>query len=102
MTDAQESLTEDVRGRQRRYVISMTVRTLAVIAAAGLWDRQRYIAVVALALAVLMPYAAVVIANGGRRKSPAGPRTSPSPSDPAGAVFSYPTEVCAPEGEQTS
>ncbi|NED92716.1 DUF3099 domain-containing protein, partial [Streptomyces sp. SID11233] len=35
ITGARQGLAEDVRGRQRRYVISMSVRTVSVVAAAA-------------------------------------------------------------------
>ncbi|MER5734703.1 DUF3099 domain-containing protein [Streptomyces sp. NPDC002262] len=73
ITGARQGLADDVRGRQRRYVISMGVRTLSVIAAAVLWNVERHVAVVALALGVLLPYVAVVIANAGRESAPALP-----------------------------
>ena len=41
ITGARSSLSEDVRGRQRRYVISMLVRTVCVLLAVVLWDVQR-------------------------------------------------------------
>ncbi|MFF8509061.1 DUF3099 domain-containing protein [Streptomyces sp. NPDC015492] len=75
ITGARQGLADDVRGRQRRYVISMTVRTLSVIAAAVLWNVERHVAVVALALGVLLPYVAVVIANAGRETAPSLPST---------------------------
>ncbi|WP_328486654.1 DUF3099 domain-containing protein [Streptomyces zaomyceticus] len=75
ITGARQGLADDVRGRQRRYVISMTVRTLSVIAAAVLWNVERHVAVVALALGVLLPYIAVVIANAGRESAPSLPST---------------------------
>ncbi|GAA2990155.1 DUF3099 domain-containing protein [Streptomyces fulvorobeus] len=69
ITGARQSLADDVRGRQRRYVISMSVRTLAVVLSAVLWNVERHVAVVALVLGVLLPYVAVVIANGGRENA---------------------------------
>ncbi|MFE2939905.1 DUF3099 domain-containing protein [Streptomyces sp. NPDC059255] len=75
ITGARTGLAEDVRGRQRRYVISMSVRTLSVIATVALWNVQRPVAIVTLALGVLLPYVAVVIANAGRENSPALPAT---------------------------
>ncbi|MEU1349927.1 DUF3099 domain-containing protein [Streptomyces sp. NPDC005776] len=75
ITGARQGLAEDVRGRQRRYVISMSVRTLSVVAAAVLWNVERHVAIVALALGVLLPYVAVVIANAGRENSPSIPST---------------------------
>jgi hypothetical protein len=75
ITGARTGLQEDVRGRQRRYIISMSVRTVAVILAASLWNVERYVAIVALALGVLLPYVAVVIANAGRENVPSLPST---------------------------
>ncbi|MEU5364322.1 DUF3099 domain-containing protein [Streptomyces sp. NPDC005925] len=75
ITGARTSLQEDVRGRQRRYVISMSVRTLSVILAATLWNVERHVAIVALVLGVVLPYVAVVIANAGRENAPSLPST---------------------------
>ncbi|MFE7649716.1 DUF3099 domain-containing protein [Streptomyces phaeoluteigriseus] len=75
ITGARQGLQDDVRGRQRRYVISMSVRTVAVILAATLWNVERHVAVVALVLGVVMPYVAVVIANAGRENAPGLPST---------------------------
>ncbi|MGV9250161.1 DUF3099 domain-containing protein [Streptomyces sp. NPDC003697] len=75
ITGARTGLQEDVRGRQRRYVISMSVRTLAVILAATLWNVERYVAIVALVLGAVLPYIAVVVANAGRERAPSLPST---------------------------
>jgi hypothetical protein len=75
ITGARTGLQEDVRGRQRRYVISMTVRTISVILAATLWNVERHVAAVALVLGLLLPYIAVVIANAGRENAPSLPST---------------------------
>ncbi|MFD6973411.1 DUF3099 domain-containing protein [Streptomyces sp. NPDC059979] len=77
-------LDEDVRGRQRRYVISMVVRTLSVVATVLLWDVQRPVAIVTLVLGALLPYVAVVIANAGRESTPSLPsHFVPAPVRPA-------------------
>ncbi|MFF9409578.1 DUF3099 domain-containing protein [Streptomyces anandii] len=75
ITGARTGLQEDVRGRQRRYVISMTVRTLSVILAVSLWNVERYVAIAALVLGLVLPYVAVVIANAGRENAPDLPST---------------------------
>ncbi|WP_262004282.1 DUF3099 domain-containing protein [Streptomyces sp. FIT100] len=75
ITGARQGLADDVRGRQRRYVISMSVRTVAVILAAVLWNVERHVAIVALVLGALLPYVAVVIANAGRENAPSLPST---------------------------
>ncbi|MEU4731326.1 MULTISPECIES: DUF3099 domain-containing protein [unclassified Streptomyces] len=73
ITGARMGLAEDVRGRQRRYVISMAVRTLSVIATVLLWNVQRPVAIVTLVAGALLPYVAVVIANAGRESTPSLP-----------------------------
>jgi hypothetical protein len=84
ITGARQGLADDVRGRQRRYIISMSIRTVAVIAAAVLWNVERHVAIVALALGVLLPYVSVVIANAGRETVKAMPSTFiPAPVRPA-------------------
>lgn len=75
ITGARAGLQDDVRARQRRYVISMTVRTISVILAASLWNVERHVAIVALVLGMLLPYIAVVIANAGRENVPSLPST---------------------------
>lgn len=83
ITGARQGLAEDVRGRQRRYVISMSVRTVSVVAAAVLWNVERHVALVALVLGILLPYVSVVIANAGRENAPSLPSTFvPAPSRP--------------------
>ncbi|MDQ0778164.1 hypothetical protein QF026_006630 [Streptomyces aurantiacus] len=75
ITGARQGLADDVRGRQRRYIISMSVRTVSVVLAATLWNVERHIAVVALVLGLLLPYVSVVIANAGRENAPSLPST---------------------------
>ncbi|KDN72693.1 DUF3099 domain-containing protein [Streptomyces olindensis] len=79
ITGARAGLQEDVRGRQRRYVISMTIRTISVILAATLWNVERHVAIVALVLGLVLPYIAVVIANAGRENAPSLPSTFVAP-----------------------
>ncbi|MFD5856479.1 DUF3099 domain-containing protein [Streptomyces chartreusis] len=75
ITGARTGLQEDVRGRQRRYIISMSIRTLSVILAASLWNVERHVAIVALVLGAVLPYIAVVVANAGRENAPSLPST---------------------------
>ncbi|MFI1568941.1 DUF3099 domain-containing protein [Streptomyces sp. NPDC020490] len=75
ITGARTGLQEDVRGRQRRYVISMSIRTVSVILAACLWNVERPVAIVALVLGAVLPYIAVVVANAGRENAPSLPST---------------------------
>ncbi|MGP3921884.1 DUF3099 domain-containing protein [Streptomyces sp. 8N616] len=73
ITGARAGLADDVRHRQRRYVISMTVRTVSFLLAVALWNVERHVAIVALVLGFILPYIAVVIANAGRENAPSVP-----------------------------
>jgi hypothetical protein len=72
VTDAPVPISDDIRHRQRRYLISMGIRTgcflaavLAAVAGAPPW------AVLLLVVgAIFLPYISVVIANGGREPQP--------------------------------
>ncbi|MEU7055446.1 DUF3099 domain-containing protein [Streptomyces sp. NPDC046197] len=103
ITGARTGLQEDVRARQRRYVISMSIRTVSVILAVSLWNVERYVAIVALVLGLTLPYIAVVIANAGRERAPSLPSTfvttpmrtmiSPPPQADDGSAQSSPEDV---------
>ncbi|MFD8995093.1 DUF3099 domain-containing protein [Streptomyces abikoensis] len=83
ITGARQGLAEDVRGRQRRYVVSMGIRTLSVVLTVILWNIERYVAMGTLVLGALLPYVAVVIANAGRENAPSLPGTFiPAPTRP--------------------
>jgi hypothetical protein len=63
ITTAQSSLANDQSVRQRRYFISMMIRTICFILTVVLPSPFRWIA---LTGAVTLPYIAVVVANAGR------------------------------------
>lgn len=63
ITSAPKSLKSDLAGRQRRYLISMIIRTLCFLLTVALPSPYRWFA---LAGAMILPYIAVVIANAGR------------------------------------
>jgi len=63
ITSAPLDLTRDQAGRQKRYFISMMIRTACFILTVILPSPYRWIA---LAGAAGLPYFAVVIANAGR------------------------------------
>jgi hypothetical protein len=70
ITDARQALSDEQVGRQRRYLISMSIRTACVILAILVpgWPRVAFIAG-----AVVLPYIAVVVANAGRENDEPGP-----------------------------
>ena len=63
ITDATVGLTSDQSARQRRYFISMMIRTACFILTVVLPSPFRWIALVG---ALTLPYIAVVAANAGR------------------------------------
>ena len=63
ITTDKSSLTNDQSVRQRRYFISMMIRTICFILTVILPSPFRWIALVG---AVTLPYIAVVVANAGR------------------------------------
>ncbi|CAB5240071.1 unannotated protein [freshwater metagenome] len=63
ITSAQRSLSSDLPGRQKRYFISMMIRTACFILTVILPSPFRWFALIG---AVALPYFAVVIANAGR------------------------------------
>jgi hypothetical protein len=84
ISGARTGLTEDVRGRQRRYIISMSIRTVSVILTVVLWNVERPVAWVMLVAGAGLPYVAVVIANAGRENAPVAPAAYiPQPVRPA-------------------
>jgi hypothetical protein len=63
VTSAPKALSNDLSGRQKRYFISMMIRTLCFILTVFLPSPFRWFALFG---AVTLPYVAVVIANAGR------------------------------------
>jgi hypothetical protein len=71
ITSAPRSHAEDIRGRTRRYLISMGIRTLCFILTVvfvGHWVSWLF-----LVGAIFLPYVAVVLANAGAAPEPPGP-----------------------------
>ena len=67
ITGARASHDEELALRMRRYLISMSIRTLCFILAVVCsgWLRWTF-----AALAIVLPYVAVVAANAGPRRRP--------------------------------
>ena len=63
VTSAPKALSNDLLSRQKRYFISMMIRTLCFILTVILPSPFRWFALFG---AVTLPYVAVVIANAGR------------------------------------
>ena len=63
ITSAPKRLSTDLAARQRRYLISMIIRTVCFLLTVVLPSPYRWFA---LAGAMILPYVAVVVANAGR------------------------------------
>ena len=72
ITSARVSKSDDIRGREVRYVLSMLVRTICFVGAVFADGLFRWLLV---AGALFLPYIAVVLANAGVQKDPARPET---------------------------
>ena len=70
ITSASRPHSEELRGRERRYVISMGIRTGCFLLA--LVFRTHWVVWIFLAASVFLPYIAVVIANAGAVPDPEG------------------------------
>ncbi len=69
ITSASRPRSEELRGREVRYVVSMGIRTLCFLLA--LVFREYWVVWVFLAAALFLPYVAVVMANAGAAPDPA-------------------------------
>lgn len=77
VTTAGNSPAEDIRHRQRRYLVSMAIRTVCFIGAVAVGPGAlRWVLV---AGAVLLPYVAVVLANKETRRDDGYQVTGPGP-----------------------
>ncbi|MGW0761159.1 DUF3099 domain-containing protein [Streptomyces sp. NPDC002814] len=103
ITRARTGLTQDLRGRQRRYLTAMVVRTGCVVLMAATWSRWPALAVCALAGAVTIPYLAVVAAQAHWRQQ-RGTRSTPAPvaAESAPRVVLEPTRILPPEHDTTA
>jgi hypothetical protein len=104
VTDAQRPMSEDIAFRERRYLLMMAIRVVCFIVAVVLFvAHQHWLAAIPAIGAIVIPYFAVVFANGGREPSkssgfqiyepnlpeqyrgtqdPAGPRSRSATTDP--------------------
>jgi hypothetical protein len=67
VTQAQRPLSEDIRYRQHRYLLMMAIRTICLAAAVIMFvNHLGWLAGIPAVGAIVIPYIAVVFANGGR------------------------------------
>jgi Flp pilus assembly protein TadB len=70
VTTASRSPEVERRERERRYLIMMGVRVIAFVVAIVV--ARGWVRVIAIALALVLPWVAVVVANSGPRRSSEG------------------------------
>lgn len=99
VTEARRPMSEDIAYRQRRYLIMMGIRLVCFIVAVVLYATGAgWLTAIPAVGAIIIPYFAVVFANGGREPTsvrgfqeydpaPPGDRSGPagSPGSPAAA-----------------
>ena len=67
VTQARRPMSEDIRYRQSRYLIMMGIRVICFAVAIVLYIAHlRWLILIPAVGAILIPYIAVVFANGGR------------------------------------
>ncbi len=76
ITDAPMSHSQELHGREVRYLISMGIRTACFVAAILISGPLRWVLV---AGAVFLPYIAVILANAGGRRAPQDAMVRPEP-----------------------
>lgn len=87
ITSASRPHSEELRGREFRYVVSMGVRTLCFLLA--LVFMKHWVTWFFLAGAVFLPYIAVVIANAGAAPDPLRDNHTYDPDRPALGAAPY-------------
>ena len=67
VTQARKPLSEDIRYRQHRYLIMMAIRTACFAVAIIMFvNHLKFLVLIPAIGAVIIPYIAVIFANGGR------------------------------------
>ncbi|HEX3713775.1 MAG TPA: DUF3099 domain-containing protein [Trebonia sp.] len=67
VTQARKPMSEDIRYRQHRYLIMMAIRTACFAVAIIMFvNHLKFLVLIPAIGAVIIPYIAVIFANGGR------------------------------------
>ena len=73
VTSARSGQGDDIGGRERRYVISMAVRTACFIGAVVAWQTVgAWLGAILFVGALVLPYTSVILANAGVRQRATG------------------------------
>ena len=108
VTQARTPKSEDIGHRERRYLIMMAIRVVCFLAAIVMVSKGAgWLAAFPAVGAIVIPYFAVVLANGGREPNdtsgfreyqPNLPDTHPAPSVPARVHLQDPVLGTTPPG----
>jgi fatty acid desaturase len=92
ITTAEHGRSDDIDARQRRYLISMGIRTACFIAAVLVFvtTGQGWLMWALVIASFVLPYVAVVMANAGASPDPGGPEPF-TPDAPRRAIEPPPT-----------
>jgi hypothetical protein len=95
VTQARPGLSADIRYRERRYLIMMGIRTLCFVAAVLMFiNHLGWLTAIPAVGALVIPYFAVVFANGGRE--PTSNRTFRQYEPNSPAIYKPPTQQDSP------
>ena len=90
VTQARRPMSEDIRYRQHRYLIMMGIRTVCFIAAILMFiNHLGWLTAIPAVGALVIPYFAVVLANGGREPTANRAFRQYEPNSPA--IYRPPT-----------
>jgi hypothetical protein len=96
VTEARPGLSEDISFRERRYLIMMGIRTVCFIAALLMFvNHLGWLTAIPAVGALVIPYFAVIFANGGREPTSNRRFRQYEPNSPA--VYRPPTRPGGPQ-----
>ena len=72
ITSAATGHSDELGSREKRYAISMGIRSVCFVGAVVVWQYAVWVAVVMVVLATFLPYLSVVLANSGVRRKGTG------------------------------
>ena len=73
VTSARAAQRDDIGGRERRYIISMAIRTACFVGAVIAWQTVGpWLGAILFVGALVLPYTSVILANAGGRARASG------------------------------
>ena len=73
VTSARSGQRDEIGGRERRYVISMAIRTVCFVGAVIAWQTVgAWLGAILFVGALVLPYTSVILANAGTRRQATG------------------------------